>query len=122
MDRSAYTYFHLPMIVGIITVRAVDEFTVAHPGDPGTFASVSLSLGGAALFVAGRSFYMWTTSGRMPWSRLAVAVALAALAPVGLAVPTLALTVAAALILVLLEIWDSVTYRRRMRASRESTA
>lgn len=58
MNRSAYTYFHLPMIVGIITVVASDEFMVAHPGDPGTFASVSLTLGGAALFVARHSFFM----------------------------------------------------------------
>src|SRR5215210_4108784 len=53
LARSAYTYFHLPMIAGIITVAAADELTVAHPGDPGTFASVALILGGAALFVAG---------------------------------------------------------------------
>jgi low temperature requirement protein LtrA len=29
---SAYTYFHIPMIAGIIA--ASDELTVAHPGDP----------------------------------------------------------------------------------------
>ena len=51
--RSAYTYFHLPMIAGIIAVAAADELTVAHPGDPGTFASISLTLGGTALFVVG---------------------------------------------------------------------
>ena len=115
MARSAYTYFHLPIIAGIIAVAASDELTVAHPGDPGTFASVSLTLGGAALFVAGHGFFVWTISGRIPWSRLAVVVALAALAPLGFAVPTLALAVTAALVVVALATWDSATYLGRTR-------
>ena len=118
--RSAYTYFHLPMIAGIIAVAAVDELTVAHPGDPGTLASISLTLGGAALFVAGNGVFLWALSGRVPWSRLVAVVALAALAPVGFATPALALAGAAALIVVLLAIGDSVTHRRRWRPSRKA--
>ena len=113
--RSAYTYFHLPIIAGIIAVAASDELTVAHPGDPGTFASVPLTLGGAALFVTGHAFFVWTISGRIPWSRFAVVVALAALAPLGFAVPTLALAVTAALVVVALATWDSATYLGRTR-------
>jgi len=120
LARSAYTYFHLPMIAGIIAVAAADEFTVAHPGDPGTFASISLTLGGAALFVAGHGIFLWAVSGRVPWSRLVAVVALAALAPVGFAVPALTLAGAAALIVVLLAIGDSVTHRRRWRPSRKA--
>ena len=33
MARSAYTYFHIPMVAGIIAIAAADEFTVAHSGD-----------------------------------------------------------------------------------------
>jgi low temperature requirement protein LtrA len=113
LARSAYTYFHLPMISGIITVAAADELTVAHPGDPGTFASVLLTLGGAALFVAGNGLFLWAVSGRVLWSRLVVVVALVALLPVGFAVPALALSGAAALVVVLLAIVDSLIYRRR---------
>src|ERR671917_1913455 len=91
LARSAYTYFHLPMIAGIIAVAAADELTVAHPGDPGTFASISLTLGGTALFVAGHGAFLWTITGRVPWARLAAVVALAALTPVGFAVPALVL-------------------------------
>jgi low temperature requirement protein LtrA len=50
LARSAYTYFHIPMKARIIAVAAADELAVAHPGDPGTFASVALILGGTALF------------------------------------------------------------------------
>src|SRR5918997_1874970 len=36
MARSAYTYFHLPIIAGIIAAAAADELVLAHPADPGT--------------------------------------------------------------------------------------
>jgi low temperature requirement protein LtrA len=121
MARSAYTYFHLPMIAGIIAVAAADELVVAHPGDPGTFASVTLLLGGTALFVAGHGLFMWAASGLVLWSRLVVVVALVVLAPVGFGVPALALAVATALIVILLAAWDSVAYRRwRARSPREA--
>jgi low temperature requirement protein LtrA len=120
LARSAYTYFHLPMIAGIIAVAAADELTVAHPGDPGTLASISLTLGGAALFVAGHGVFLWAVSGRVPWSRLVAVVALAALAPVGFAASALTLAGTAALIVVLLAIGDSVTHQRRWRPSRKA--
>jgi len=108
------------MIAGIIAVAAADELTVAHPGDPGTFASVSLTLGGAALFVAGNGLFLWAFSGQVLWSRLVAVVALAALLPAGFAVPALALSGAAALIVVLLAIVDSLVYRRRAPSSKET--
>jgi low temperature requirement protein LtrA len=122
MARSAYTYFHLPIIAGIIAVAAADELVLAHPADPGTPASVSLILGGTALFVTGHGFFVWAASGRVLWSRLVAVLALIALAPVGFAVPALALAVAAALIVVLLAAWDSVAYRRRVRSQEGATA
>ena len=120
LARSAYTYFHLPMIAGIIAVAAADELTVAHPGDPGTFASISLTLGGTALFVVGHGVFLWAVSGRVPWSRLVAVVALAALAPVGFAASALSLAGAATLIVVLVAISDSLTHRRRGRPSRKT--
>jgi low temperature requirement protein LtrA len=120
LARSAYTYSHLPMIAGIIAVAAADELTVAHPGDPGTFASVSLTLGGAALFVSGHGVFLGAVSGRVPWSRLVAVVALAALVPVGFVVPTLALAAATTLIVVMLAIGDSVTHRRGWRPPRKA--
>jgi low temperature requirement protein LtrA len=122
LARSAYTYFHLPMIAGVIAVAASDELTVAHPGDPGTFASVSLTLGGAALFVAGNGLFLWAVSGRLLWSRLAAVVALAALVPAGFALPALALSGAAALVVVLLAIVDSLIYRWRAPSSKGTAA
>jgi low temperature requirement protein LtrA len=119
--RSAYTYFHLPIIAGIIAVAASDELTVAHPGEHGTFASVALILGGTALFVAGHAFFKGTVFGQVSFSHLVAIAALTALMPVGFALPALALAGAAALIVVVLAAWDTLTYRGRVRSPQRST-
>ena len=66
LARSAYTYFHLPIIAGIISVAAADELTVAHPGEHGTLASVTLTLGGTALFLAGHALFKCAVLGGCP--------------------------------------------------------
>jgi low temperature requirement protein LtrA len=118
LGRSAYTYFHLPMVAGIIAVAAADELTVAHPGEPGTLASITLTLGGTALFLAGHALFKWAVFGVLPWSH-AVA-ALMALIPIGFAIPTLALSGAAGLIVVGLAVWDTLAYGH-MRSPRRAT-
>jgi low temperature requirement protein LtrA len=120
LGRSAYTYFHMPMIAGIIAIAAADELTVAHPGQPGTLASIALILGGTALFVAGQAFFKWTVFGVLPFSRAVAVGALMALIPVGFAIPTLALSGAAGLIVVGLAVWDALAYGH-MRSPRQAT-
>jgi low temperature requirement protein LtrA len=68
LARSAYTYFHLPMVAGIIVVASSDELTVAHPLDPGTPVSIMLVLGGTALFLVGQACFKLALSGVLPWS------------------------------------------------------
>jgi low temperature requirement protein LtrA len=113
LARSAYTYFHMPMVAGVIAVAAADELAVAHPGGLGTLASVALTLGGTALFLAGHALFKWAVFGVLSWPRMVAIAALAALTPVGFAVPALALSGAAALIVVLLAAWDSLVHRGR---------
>jgi low temperature requirement protein LtrA len=111
--RSAYTYFHLPMIAGIIAVASSDELTVAHPGDHGTLASVALTLGGTSLFLAGHALFKWAVFGVLSWSRLVAIAALIALIPVGFKVPALALSCIAGLIVVgLVAVWDALAYQK----------
>ena len=119
--RSAYTYFHLPMIAGIIAVAAADEFIVGHPGDRGTTSSVALTIGGTALFVAGQAFFKWAVFGLLPWSRAVAIAALAGLMLVGFALPTLALSSAAVLIVVGLAAWDALAYQGHVSSLRRST-
>ena len=118
LGRSAYTYFHMPMIAGIIAIAAADELTVAHPGEPGTLASITLTLGGTALFVAGQAFFKWAVFGVVPCSRAVAVAALMALIPVGFAMPTLALSGAAGLIVVGLAVWDALAYGQMHSRSR----
>jgi low temperature requirement protein LtrA len=115
MARSAYVYFHIPIVAGIIAVAAADELVLAHPGETGTPASVSLILGGTALFLAGHGLFSWVVTGSVPWSRFAAVAALVALAPLGPAVPALALSAAAALVVILLAAWDSIAHRERLK-------
>jgi low temperature requirement protein LtrA len=120
LARSAYTYFHLPMVAGIIGVAAADELIVAYPGEPGTFASVALTLGGTALFVAGHAFFKWVLFGLLPWSRVVAIAALGVLVPVGFVIPALALGGGAALIVVVLAVWDTLAYQGRVRSPQRS--
>jgi low temperature requirement protein LtrA len=120
LGRSAYTYFHMPMIAGIIAIAAADELTVAHPGEPGTLASITLTLGGTALFLAGHALFKGAMFGVLPWSHAVAVAALMALIPVGFAIPTLALSGAAGLIVVSLAVWDTPAYGH-MRSPRRAT-
>jgi low temperature requirement protein LtrA len=113
--RSAYTYFHLPMVAGVIAVAAADELTVAHPGEHGTLVSVALTLGGTALFLAGHAFFKWAVFGVLSWPRVVAIAALIALVPVGFGIPALALSGVAGLIVVgLVAVWDALAYQGRV--------
>ena len=118
---SAYTHFHIPMIAGIIAVAASDELSVAHPTEQGTLASVGLTLGGTVLFLVGHALFKWAVFGMLPWSHVVAIAALAALMPVGLAIPTLVLSVAAGLIVVVLAVWDTLAHGGHVRWPRRST-
>ena len=125
LARSAYTYFHLPMVAGIIAVAASDELTVAHPGEPGTVGFIMLVLGGTALFLAGQALFKVAVSGLLPWSpwsRVVAISALATLIPVAGALPALALSTAATLVVVVLGAWDTLTERRHARSPKRSSA
>jgi low temperature requirement protein LtrA len=123
LARSAYTYFHLPMVAGIIAVAAADELTVAHPGEQGTLASIALSLGGTALFLAGHALFKWAVFGVLSWPRVVAIAALIALIPVGFKIPALALTGVAGLIVVgLVAVWDTLaSHEGRLRSPRSPT-
>jgi low temperature requirement protein LtrA len=79
---TAYTYFHVPMVAGIIAAAAAYEVALAHPGDQLNTATACLILGGPALFLVGHALFKWALWGYVPRSRLAAIGALVALIPV----------------------------------------
>jgi low temperature requirement protein LtrA len=117
LARSAYTYFHLPMIAGIIAIAAADELTVAHPGEHGTLASVALTLGGTALFLAGHALFKWAVFGVLSWPHV-VAIALI---PVGFEVPMLALGGTSLIVVSVVAVWDTLASQGRLGSPRRPT-
>jgi low temperature requirement protein LtrA len=107
LGRSAYTYFHLPMVAGVIVTAVGDELAIAHPDGPARAATTAVILGGAALFLAGHALFKRALSGRLYVSRLVGIAALGVLAPVGMVAPPLALAVAATLVLAAVACWDT---------------
>jgi low temperature requirement protein LtrA len=97
---SAYTYFHIPIIVGIIAVGAADELTLAHPGDRTSAALVALTLAVTALALAGHALFKRGIFGVLSWPCMVAIVALITLMPVGFKISALALSGVARLIVV----------------------
>jgi low temperature requirement protein LtrA len=79
---TAYTYFHVLMVAGIIVAAAAYELAIAHPGDQLNAATACLILGGPALFLVGHALFKWALWGHVPMSRLAAIGAVVALIPV----------------------------------------
>ncbi len=100
LGRSAYTYFHLPMVAGIIVTAVADELTIAHPGSPARAATAMVIAGGPTLFLAGHALYKWALSGRIYISRLVAIGVLGALALLGNVMPALLLAILTGLVLV----------------------
>jgi low temperature requirement protein LtrA len=71
--------------------------------------------------VAGQALFKWAVSELLPWSRVVALAALIALVPAGFAMPALALSGAAGLIVVGLAVWETLGYRARVRSPRRST-
>ena len=108
--RQAFTYWHIPIVAGIVIMAVVDEMTLAHPLDPAHPDFVALVAGGMALFVWGNMAFKRISSGN-PWNPLShgVGLGLAALIAVwGLATspPHLALAAASTFALVTVALWE----------------
>jgi low temperature requirement protein LtrA len=98
--RSAYTYFHLPMVAGVIVVAVADELMIRHPAGHADAAIIATALGGPALFLAGHALYDWAVFGTVSVVRLGAIALLLALAPVALALSPLAIGSLATLVVV----------------------
>ena len=109
LGRSALTYFHMPMVAGIIVTAVGDELTIAHPGGHASVATVVTLLGGPALFLAGHVLFKRVVFGVLSGSRLVAILALAALVPLGRVASPLLLATAATLVLANVAWWDTRT-------------
>jgi low temperature requirement protein LtrA len=86
----AYSYLHLPLVAGIVLFALGLEKTLAHVGETlDTVPAVALC-GGAALYLLGHVAFLLRATGRVFRRRTIGGVALLALIPAALVIPSLA--------------------------------
>lgn len=107
LGRTAYTYFHLPMVAGLIVSAVADELAIAHPGRLSGGASIAVILIGPALFIFGHTLFKWAVFHHLPVSRVVAIIVLGLLAPWAGLLSLLALTIATTLIEVAVVVWES---------------
>jgi low temperature requirement protein LtrA len=111
LGRSAYTYYHLPMMAGIIVTAVGDELIISDPTAPTSVATLAVVLGGPALFLAGHTLFKRAVFDHLSTPRLVALLVLAVLIPVGLIVPPLILAAAATLVVAGVALWDAWSIR-----------
>jgi low temperature requirement protein LtrA len=100
LGRSAYVFIHPIMVAGIIAVAAADDEVLAHPEAVGEVATAWMTLGGAALFLAGHALFKAVIWRAPPWSRIVAVIALALLGLLAPHISALALGVCVAAVVV----------------------
>ena len=98
--RLAYTYFHLPLVAGIVVSAVGDELALVHPNGHVDLKTGAVLLAGPALYLAGDLLFRRVTTQRIPRAHVVALAALAALVPAaGVLTPAL-LSVATSSVLV----------------------
>jgi low temperature requirement protein LtrA len=110
--RSAYTYFHVPIVAGIIVTAVSDELVLSHPRGDASLPTAISSLLGPALFLLGTLGFKWATTTRTPWVHLVGCGALALVVPVAGLISGLAIGIVSTLILVSVGGWEVMATRR----------
>lgn len=108
-----YTYFHLPMVAGIVVMAVADRLVIENPAGTTTPELVAAIVGGALLYLFGNAMLNSTITGSFPWRRLAAAVAIAAMIPFATSLPPLALSIWLLIPFVGLATVDTMTLPKR---------
>jgi low temperature requirement protein LtrA len=113
--RLAYTYGHIPVVAGIIVSAASDEMLLAHPTGHIAPAAYAMTLGGAALFLAGNMFFKGVTWKNRPlshWIGLGL-LALLAFVPIH---DGYVLGLATVVVLLIVAVWETWSLRDSLNA------
>jgi low temperature requirement protein LtrA len=109
LARSGYTYFHIPIVAGIIVAAVGDELVLHHPGgheghtDMATAAAI---LGGPALYLAGTAIFKRLSAPYFPLSHLVGLGLLAVLIPAVAFVTPLVLSLGTTAVLIIVAVWE----------------
>ncbi len=109
--RAVYTYFHIPIVAGIVVCAVADEITIAHPGGAMHLPEALVLLGGPALYLAGNLLFKRASAQHYPLSHLVGLGLLLMLAPLALRMTPLALGTATTAVLVTVAVWETRSFR-----------
>lgn len=98
--RLAYTYFHLPLVAGIVVSAVGDELALVHPNGHVDLKTGAVLLAGPALYLAGDLLFRRVTTQRIPRAHVVALAALAALVPAAGALSPALLSVTTSSVLV----------------------
>ena len=122
LARDAYSYLHLPLVVGIVLFALGLKKTLEHTGDPlGAVPAASL-FGGLALYLLAHVAFKLRTTHLLSRPRLVAAAALLAVAPLGVELDALASLALAAVLTCALVAFETVRFgetRREVRLAAE---
>jgi low temperature requirement protein LtrA len=104
--RDAYTYFHLPIVAGIIATAVASDLLIAEPHEAADGIGVAMVVGGPALYLLGESLFGRRVTGAMHVNRVAAALLLVLLVPLGRQISVLLLSVVVASLLLALAVWE----------------
>jgi low temperature requirement protein LtrA len=111
LARDSYSYLHLPMVAGIVLFALGLKTTLGHVGDElDTVPAVGLC-GGTALYLIGHVAFLFRTTGRIFRRRTIGAVALLAVLPAAVAIPSLAALGLVSVVCSLIVAYEALRYR-----------
>ena len=110
MARDSYSFLHLPMVAGIVLVALGMKKTLGDVDAPLKLVPAAALLGGTTAYLLAHVAFRWRNVHSINRQRLAVAVALLALLPVAVALPALATVGLLAAVLVALIAYEAVRF------------
>jgi low temperature requirement protein LtrA len=119
--RAVYTYFHIPIVAGIVVGAVADEIMIRHAGGHLDLPEAAALLGGPALYLAGNVFFKRASAKYYPLSHLVGLGLLAAIAPFCLLVTPLALGFATTVVLIVVAVWETRSFAQRTAAQPQKT-
>ena len=114
LARNAYTYLHMPIVLGIIVVAVGDALLLEHWSEPASEAFVAAQIGGILLFIGGVGLFkrFASTFGNFPFSHSIAALLFVLLGLWGLIFAPHSSLFAVMLVVVLFitALWEWVSY------------
>jgi low temperature requirement protein LtrA len=112
LARLAYTYFHIPIVAGIIVSAVADEFVLMHPTGHTGFGVAAAILYGPAAFLVGTALFKKATLGRWATGHLLGAAVLVLLTALADALSPISLGGCTAIVLVVVAVGEVIADRR----------